>query len=98
MRTMLRAENQYIFVAIDFKHTGSSRLEFSFAVFLRIAIAIDPLSMRCPAATVPSECLLLWNARLPLLPSEIPLAISKAVAMRTRALLAVPLQEMTIPA
>ena len=42
----------------------------SLAVFLRSAIAIDPLSMRCPAATGLSECLLLWNARLPLLPSE----------------------------
>jgi hypothetical protein len=30
--------------------------------------------------------------------AKIPLAISKALAMRTRALLAVPLQEMTIPA
>ena len=52
-----------------------------------------------PAATGLWECLLFWNAGLAfLLPSEIPLAMPKLWLMRTRALFAVPLQEMTIPA
>jgi hypothetical protein len=62
----------------------------SFAVLLRISIAIDLLSMR-------SECLLIWNARLPWLPSETrrnSTGYSKALDMHT----AEPLPVMTVPA
>ena len=69
----------------------------SFAVFLRIAIAIDPL-YEVPSSDSAVGVPIIVECQAAFAALRNSAGYSKALAMRTRALLAVPLQEMTIPA
>ena len=69
----------------------------SFAVFLRIATAIDPL-YEVPSSDSAVGVPIIVECQAAFAALRNSAGYSKALAMRTRALLAVSLQEMTIPA